>query len=55
MLLMVSLGIFSGSFIVVIAPQVLRSVHISKLPVAAAAVWISNYYHYHSLSFTLLL
>lgn len=54
---MVSSGIFSSSFIVVIAPQVLCSVHISKLPVAAAAaaaVWISIYYHYHLLSFTLL-
>jgi hypothetical protein len=52
---MVSLGIFSGSFIVVIAPQLLCSVHISKLPFAAAVVWISIYYHYHLHSFTLLL
>jgi len=58
MFLMVSLSIFSSSFILVIAPQVLCSVHISKLPVAAAAAaWISIYYHYHYhlLSFTLLL
>jgi hypothetical protein len=34
---------------------VLCSVHISKLPVAAAVVWNSIYYHYHLLSFTLLL
>jgi hypothetical protein len=37
MFLMVSLGIFSDSFIVVTAPQMLCSVYISKLPVAAAA------------------
>jgi hypothetical protein len=60
MFLMVSLGIFSSPFIVVIAPQVLCSVHIFQLPVAAAAVvWISIYYHYHYLyhllSFTLFL